>query len=129
MDDPVARRHLAILQLTDQLPHDQVYEMVADPDTATEQAFRALDQADIPFLRGILDACDEPLTGMTGAFFAAVVTAADGDTGQARQLALEIAQHGTDIQRRAYAIRLRALAHELADAEELANLVDPDASS
>lgn len=129
MDAPVAHQHLAVLELTDHLPHDQVYEIVTDQATATERAFNSIDQADIPRLRQILYAHPGLRTGITGALFATVIIMADGDTGQASQLAQAIADHGSDIQRRAYAIRLRTLAlhnRELAPAEELAGLTDPD---
>ncbi|MEU3921238.1 hypothetical protein AB0E79_24785, partial [Streptomyces sp. NPDC029004] len=132
MDAPVAHQHLAILELTDHLPHDTVYEIVTDQDTASEYAFHAMDQADVPQLRQILYAHPGLLTGITGALFATVITMADGDTDQARQLAELIAGHATDVQRRAYAIRLRTLAQhtrDLAPAEELANLIDPDDNS
>ncbi|MFF0061389.1 hypothetical protein ACFYRC_07545, partial [Streptomyces sp. NPDC005279] len=132
VDAPVAHQHLAILQLTEHLPHDRVYEIVTDQATATERAFHAIDQADIPRLRQILYAHRGLLTGITGVLFATVITMADGDTGQARQLAQAIAEHGSDIQRRAYAIRLRTLAQhnrDLAPAEELATLIDPDGNS
>ncbi|MEV7506423.1 hypothetical protein AB0O57_00520, partial [Streptomyces sp. NPDC091201] len=132
IDDPVAHQHLAILQLTDHLPHDTVYEIVTDQDTASEYAFQAMDRADVPQLRQILNALTRPLAGLSAALFAAVVAIADGHTDQARQLAELISQHGTDTQRRAYAIRLRTLGQhdrELAPAEELANLIDPDGNS
>ncbi|MET7975346.1 tetratricopeptide repeat protein [Streptomyces mirabilis] len=129
---PVARRHLAILQLSDALPLEQVYEIVTDRDAATEHAFYAIDHADVPHLRRILHASPGLLTGLTGALFAAVTAMADGNPDQARQLAQDIAEHGTGIQRRACAIRLRALAEHdrgLTLAEELANLIDPDDNS
>ncbi|MFJ5899798.1 tetratricopeptide repeat protein, partial [Streptomyces sp. NPDC093064] len=128
-DAPLARLHLAILQLTDDLPHNQVYEIVTDRNVATEQAFTAIDQAAVPLLRHILYAHPDLLTDITGAFFATVITAANGDTYQARQLAQTIAEHGTDTQRHAYAIRLRTLAQlgpELSDANEIADLIHPD---
>ncbi|MFE6825674.1 hypothetical protein [Streptomyces sp. NPDC057690] len=50
-DGPIARQHSAILGLTAELPHDQVYEIVTTVDTAAEHAFTAIDQADIPRLR------------------------------------------------------------------------------
>ncbi|MEU0966497.1 tetratricopeptide repeat protein [Streptomyces sp. NPDC005917] len=131
-DAPEARRHLAILQLAEQVPLDEVYEIVTDKESSTEQAFHAMDQGDIPRLRSILYAHERPLTGITGALFATVISTADGHSGQARRLAKLIAQHGTPIQRRAYAIRLRTLAkhdHELAFATELAALIDPDDNS
>ncbi|WP_158681043.1 tetratricopeptide repeat protein [Streptomyces viridochromogenes] len=131
-DDPEARRHLAILQLAETLSHDQAYEIVTDPDVATERAFTAVDQADIPLLYRVLAAGQDLLTGITGAFFATVAAVASGDTDQARRLAQAIAEHGTDTQRRAYAIRLRTLARlapELAEAGELADTIHPDEPS
>ncbi|WP_441246600.1 hypothetical protein [Kitasatospora sp. McL0602] len=128
LDAPAARQHLALLQLADHLALDEVYAIAADPATATDHAFDAIDQADIPRLRQVLDARPDLLTGVVGAFLASVVTIADGDTEQARELAQTIAEHGTDIQRRAYAIRLRRLARlapEAAGATELADLIHP----
>ncbi|MFF8596970.1 hypothetical protein ACF061_37255 [Streptomyces sp. NPDC015220] len=126
---PPARLHLAILQLTDDLPPHQVYEIVTERDVAAEQAFTAIDQAALPRLRHILHAHPDLLTDTTGAFFATVIAAADGDTDQARRLAQAIAEHGTDTQRHAYAIRLRTLARlapGFSDGSELADLVHPD---
>ncbi|WP_405908788.1 tetratricopeptide repeat protein [Streptomyces sp. NBC_00828] len=131
-DAPVTRQHLAILQLADQLPHDQVYEIVTDPDTATEYAFRSIDEVDIPRLRQILYAHASQMAGAPVALFATVISLADGDADQARQLAEQIAQHAADAQRRAYAIHLRTLAQhnsELAPAEALANLIEPNSDS
>ncbi|MFF9772373.1 hypothetical protein ACF1HJ_01615 [Streptomyces sp. NPDC013978] len=131
-DAPEARQHLAILQLTEGFSSDQVYEIVTDTDVATEHAFAAVDQAAVPLMRRVLDAHPDLLTGITGAFFATVSAVAAGDTDQARQLAQAIAEHGTDTQRRAYAIRLRALAGlpaALAGAGELADLIHPDKHS
>ncbi|QYX80150.1 tetratricopeptide repeat protein [Streptomyces akebiae] len=131
-DAPEARQHLAILQLTEGLSSDQVYEIVTDPDVATEHAFAAVDQADVPLMRRVVTAHPGLLTGITGAFFATVSAVAGGAADQARQLAQVIAEHGTDTQRRAYAIRLRALAGlpaALAGAGELADLIHPDKHS
>ncbi|WP_055615008.1 hypothetical protein [Streptomyces phaeochromogenes] len=130
--DPIARQHAAILELTAELPHDQVYEIVTNLDTATEHAFHAIDQADITFLRRILDAHTNPMTNAPGALFATVISLANNHTAEAGQLAKLIAQHATHVQRRAYAIHLRTLAQhnsELAPAEELADLIDPDNNS
>lgn len=129
IDGPAARLHLAVLRLADHFTPDEVHEIVTDGDTATEHAFQAVDRADIGLLRLVLDARPTPLTGVTGAFFASVLAAADGDADRARQLAEAIAEDGTDIQRRAYAIRLRALAHLTPDPDgtaELTGLVHPD---
>ncbi|MEE1766673.1 tetratricopeptide repeat protein, partial [Streptomyces sp. SP18BB07] len=131
-DAPEARQHLAILQLTGGLSSDQVYEIVTDPDVATEHAFAAVDQADVLLMRRVVTAHPALLTGITGAFFATVSAAANGATDQARQLAQAIAERGTDTQRRAYAIRLRALAGlpaALAGAGELADVIHPDKHS
>ncbi|MET9758252.1 hypothetical protein ABZ016_04230 [Streptomyces sp. NPDC006372] len=128
-DEPEARQHLVILQLAETLSHDQVYEIVTDLDAATEHAFTAVDQADVPLLHRVLAAHEDLLAGITGAFFATVAAVASGDTDQARRLAQAIAEHGTDTQCRAYAIRLRrlvALAPDLAEAGELADLIHPD---
>ncbi|WP_395570625.1 hypothetical protein [Streptomyces sp. BK79] len=130
VDAPEARRHLAILQLAeDGIPHDQVYEIVTDVDIAAEHAFAAVDNADVPLMRRILAARPDLLTHITGAFFAIVSAAADGDTDQACHHARALAEHGTDTQRRAYAIRLRNLAGHspaLTGAGELADLIHPD---
>ncbi|MDX3732857.1 hypothetical protein [Streptomyces caniscabiei] len=131
-DAPEAHQHLAILQLTEGLSADQVYEIVTDPDVATEASFAAVDQADVSLMRRVVTAHPALLTGITGAFFATVSAVAGGATDQARQLAQAIAEHGTDTQRRAYAIRLRALAGlpaALAGAGELADLIHPDKHS
>ncbi|WP_432162505.1 hypothetical protein [Streptomyces tendae] len=130
-DTQGARQHLAILQLTEALSSDRIYEIVTDPDIATEHAFAALDVADVPLMRRILAACPALLTGITGitgAFFATVAATADGDTEVADRLSRAIAEQGTDTQRHAYAIRLRALAgppSALAGAGELADLIHP----
>ncbi|GGY17210.1 tetratricopeptide repeat protein [Streptomyces djakartensis] len=127
-DDPEARRHLALLQLAATLSHDQAYEILRDPDVATDSAFTAVDQADIPLLHRVLAARPDLVTGVTGAFFATVSVLAVGDTERARKLAAVIAEHGNDTQRRAYAIRLRTLARldpGLAGAGELADLIHP----
>ncbi|MFJ8711745.1 hypothetical protein ACIRD9_00795 [Streptomyces violaceus] len=127
-----ASQHLAILQLTESLSLDQIYEIVTDLDVATEHAFTAVDQADVPLLHRVLAARHDLLAGITGAFFATVSAVAGGDTDQARQLAAAIAEHGTDTQRRAYAIRLRTLARlapALAEAGELADVIHPDKHS
>ncbi|GAA1387814.1 tetratricopeptide repeat protein [Catellatospora chokoriensis] len=128
-DAPSARLHLAILQLTETLTYDEIYEIVTDRDVAIDQAFTAVDQADVPFMHRVLDARPDVLTGITGAFFATVSAAAHSDSDQARQHAEAIAEHGTDIQRRAYAIRLRTLARlapTLSNLGELAELIQPD---
>ncbi|MFD5238120.1 hypothetical protein ACFWJ2_08175, partial [Streptomyces tendae] len=130
-DTQGARQHLAILQLTEALSSDRIYEIVTDPDIATEHAFAALDVADVPLMRRILAACPAlvtGITGITGAFFATVAATADGDTEVADRLSRAIAEHGTDTQRHAYAIRLRALAgppSALTGAGELADLIHP----
>jgi hypothetical protein len=134
LDFPDARRHVAILHLAGRLPSDQVYAIVTDHDALTDHAFCAVESADIPLLRHILAAHARPLTGVTGAFLALVTSAAgNGDKTQARQLAEAIAQYsGSEIQRQAYAIRLRALARrapELAYAAELADLIHRDEST
>ncbi|MEV4333454.1 hypothetical protein AB0K02_23420 [Streptomyces sp. NPDC049597] len=129
---PSARLHLAVLQLTETLTYDEIYEIVTDRDVAIEQAFTAVDQADVPFMHRVLDARPDVLTGITGAFFATVSAAAHSDSDQARQHAEAIAEHGTDIQRRAYAIRLRTLARlapALSNLGELAELIQPDEHS
>ncbi|MGA5897916.1 hypothetical protein [Streptomyces venetus] len=131
-DEPEVRWHLAILQLAATLSPDQAYEIVTDPDVATEHAFTAVDQADIPLLHRVVAARQDLLDGITGAFFATVAAVAGGGTDQARRLAQAIAEHGTDTQRRAYAIRLRTLARvapELAEASELADTIHPDEPS
>ncbi|MCX4750402.1 tetratricopeptide repeat protein [Kitasatospora sp. NBC_01287] len=128
-DTPVGRQHLAILQLAAQLPHDQVFEIVTDLDTATEYGFRAVQLGDVPLLCAVADACPQLVENIAGVLFAAVIATAAGNTDQACQFALIIAEHGTDIQRQAYAIRLRALAElapDLAGASDLADLIHRD---
>ncbi|WP_043684278.1 ATP-binding protein [Streptomyces xylophagus] len=129
-DTLIARRHLAILQLAIQMSHDQIFEIVTDQEAASKNAFDAIEEANIPRLRLILQAHANPFIGINGALFFAIIATADNQTDQARNLAQVIASNGTEIQRRAHAIRLRTLAQNatgLNGAEELANLIDPDA--
>ncbi|MET7288991.1 hypothetical protein [Streptomyces sp. NPDC005573] len=131
-DGSEARQHLAILQLAEILAHDQVYEIVTDRNAASDHAFIAVEQADISLLRCVLDARPDLLDDIAGAFFAAVSAVANSDTHQARRLAQVVAEHGTDNQRHAYAIRLRTLAQlapSLAEARQLADLIHPDQHS
>ncbi|GAA4295205.1 hypothetical protein GCM10023086_08030 [Streptomyces venetus] len=131
-DEPQAGQHLAILQLTDSLSTDQVYEIVTDPDIAAEHAFTAVDKADLPLLHRVLAIRQDLLTGITGAFFLTVTSVSSGAIDRARRLAQAIAEEGTDTQHRAYAIRLRrlaGLAPALAAAGDLADLIHPEPPS
>ncbi|MGV9316091.1 hypothetical protein ACWDR0_28470 [Streptomyces sp. NPDC003691] len=123
-ESPATRQHLAVLRLGETLSHDDVFEIVTDQGTAAEHAFAALDRGDFERLELILAARPKLLTDATGAFLAAVAALARGRTDEARELAGTVAGHGTDMQRRAYAIRLRGLV--LAGAADLAEVIRPD---
>ncbi|GHE65585.1 hypothetical protein GCM10017771_89240 [Streptomyces capitiformicae] len=128
----VADQHLAILELSEVMPTDEVYAIVVDQGTAVEQAYQAIERADIQALRRILAAHDGPVSGAPAALFEAVNHLADGDTEAARRLAVLLARNGAFNQRTAYAILLRALASHDPDflfAEELADIVASDGTA
>ena len=132
-DEAIVRQHLAILDLTDTLPQDKVYQIVTDTEAATERALDLVESGNLDQLALTLDAAPGTLTqGLTGAFLQAVIALANRNYDVARQIAALIAEHGTLSQREAFAIRLRAfadrrLAGHHAPVDDLVAVLNPDA--
>jgi hypothetical protein len=120
---PEVRRHLrnfggeagtaraAVLDLADRWPLDDVRDIVADPDTAAQKALDAMETGALDVLDAIIAACPAVLsiTG-TGRLLLAVWRLNTGNRDDALILAAQAVAECTDIQRRAYQIRLRKLA-------------------
>ncbi|MBT8227543.1 MAG: tetratricopeptide repeat protein, partial [Dactylosporangium sp.] len=127
-DDPTARQHAAIIRLlVTGVPRDDVYDIVLDPNDATEALGTALGTANPQRTRLVLAAAPQLLADpVTAAFAAMTLAALDGQPDQARETAGFLAEHLTDTGRLADgAQRLRQTAqrapehalvlHDLAD--------------
>ena len=128
-DDAACRQHLAILYLADNMPVDEVYQIVTDTTVATEHALDLIETADLNQLPLILAATPEAAEGITGAFIRTVIALATENYEAARRLAEAIAEHGNANQREAFAIRLRAFAsHQSnpAPALDIAEIIVPE---
>ena len=80
-EDAVFRRHLAILYLSDSLPLEAVYQIVADTTVATEHALDLVESGDLAQLTLTLAAAPEIASkGTTGAFTQTVLALASGNT-------------------------------------------------
>lgn len=115
-EDATSRQHLAILELTDGLPPDEVYQIVTDAPAATEHALDAVETGDTGQLNRILAAAPGILgIGASGVFLQAVLALASAEPGIASEYATMIATHGNPGQREALAIRLREFARHQPD--------------
>jgi hypothetical protein len=110
-----------------------VYRLVTDPSAAEEAALDAVEAGDLPLLSRILIAAptlhDRPASWNLAA---AVLLLAQDQPDQARDLATQVAENANTLQRRAHAIRLRALrTHqpELPGLDEIITLIDPEAAA
>jgi hypothetical protein len=130
-EDATSRQHLAILELADGRPLDEVYQIVTDPAAATEHALDAVETGDTGLLNRILAAAPGILgTGASGVFLQAVLALASAEPGVAGEYATMIATHGNPGQREALAIRLREFARHQADpapALGIAGIIAPEA--
>ena len=128
-ENAACRQHLAILALADDMPLDEVYQIITDTTVATEHALDLIESADLDQLALILAATPEAAEGVTGAFIQTVIALATGNHDAARQLAELIAEHGKPSQREAFAIRLRAFASRQPDPSpvlDIADLIGPE---
>jgi hypothetical protein len=128
-DEKACRQHLAILYLADNMPVDEVYQVVTDTTVATEHALDLIESADLNQLALILAAAPKAAGDITGAFIQTAIALATGNHDAARQLAELIAEHGNPSQREAFAIRLRAFASHQpnpAPALDVADLIAPE---
>ena len=112
------RQFLGILELTDWLDLPEIYDGVADPDTAEDLAMDLLNQGRVEALPALLAAGPELTERAFTAPFLAAVAALCGNAVEdsARALAehfTRAAQEGTLLQQASGAARLRALARKL----------------
>ena len=130
-DDDTARQHLAILDLTGVMPAEQVYAIVTDPATAEDAALDAIEHADLTRLVAIATAAPHALQARPstwGLLHAVFLIAAD-QPDSAYDIAHQLAEQASPLQRRAHAIRLRALrTHhpDLPGLNELIDILNPD---
>jgi anaphase-promoting complex subunit 5 len=131
-EDETSRQHLAVLELADRLPLDEVYQVVTDAPTATERALDAVEAGDTGQLNRILAAAPGILrTGASGVFLQAVLALTSAEPSIAGEYATMIATHGNPGQREALAIRLREFARHQPDpapALAIADVIAPEAS-
>jgi hypothetical protein len=133
-DDDTARQHLAILDLTSVMPAERVYSLVTDAGAAEEAAFEAIEDGDLPRLAAIGTAATSLTTRPStwGLLYAVLLIAAD-QPEPAHDLARQLAEQSSPLQRRAHAIRLRALRNhhpDLPGLDKLIAIIDPgDAAS
>jgi tetratricopeptide (TPR) repeat protein len=128
-DDDACQQHLGILYLADNMPVEDVYQIVTDTTVATEHALDLIESADLNRLALILAAAPKAAEGITGAFIQTVIALATGNHDAAHQLAELIAEHGNPSQREAFAIRLRAFASHQPNpspALDVADLIAPE---
>jgi hypothetical protein len=129
-EEETSGQHLAILYLTDTLPLEQVYQIVTNPAIADEHALDLVESGDLDQLGLTLAAAPSIATeGITGIFLQTVVALANQDDDTARQFAALIVEHANLNQRKAFAIRLRALARHLPDqspALVVASIIAPE---
>ncbi|MGW6916349.1 P-loop NTPase [Kitasatospora sp. NPDC054939] len=111
-DDPAARRHLAIVELTSHLDLPDVYDALSDTDTAVDAAMDLIDRGNTVALAPLLRAAPA-LTRMpfTGPYLAAAIAVCRADDEPSPELLFADAyRESTPVQRTAGAARLRALA-------------------
>lgn len=129
-NDETCRQHLAILDLTDIMPLQEVYQIVTDTAIASERALDLVETGDLDQFALTLAATPSTvIEGITGAFLQTVIALVNQDHDAARQLAALIAEHGNPSQREAFAIRLRPLASHLPDQApvlDIADIIMPD---
>ncbi|MGH3937794.1 MAG: hypothetical protein ACRDTG_04040 [Pseudonocardiaceae bacterium] len=124
IDHNLARRHLGILVLAGVLPVEQVYAVVKDTAVAEEAVFAAIEAGNLPVLSAILAAAPELQTRPNAWGLAvSVLLLAQEEPDQAHQLGRQVAEQATAIQRRAHAIRLRALRSQHPDLPGLDDLI------
>ncbi|MGH3811806.1 MAG: lipase/acyltransferase domain-containing protein [Pseudonocardiaceae bacterium] len=128
IDDDDARQHLAILDLTGVMPAQQVYTIVTDSDAAEDAALHAIERADFALLAAVATAAGPTLESRPatwGLVWAVLLLAAD-QPDSAHDLAHQLAEQASPLQRRAHTIRLHALrAHHpgLAGLDELIEII------
>ncbi len=131
VDDDTARQHLAILDLTDVMPAERVYSMLTDAAAAEDAAFEAIEQADLTRLATIATAAITALRtrSSTWALLCAVLLLAADQPEPACEIAHQLAEQASPLQRRAHTIRLRALRnhhHDLPGLDELIAIINPE---
>jgi hypothetical protein len=130
-DNDTVRQHLAILDLTGVMPAEQVYAIVTDPGPAEEAVFHAIEHADLTLLATVAAAAPSALqTRPTtwGLLWAVLLLAAE-QPDSAYDVAHQLAEQASPLQRRAHTIRLRALrSHHpgLPGLDELVEIIDPE---
>ncbi|MGH3935294.1 MAG: hypothetical protein ACRDS1_10020 [Pseudonocardiaceae bacterium] len=111
VDDDTARQHLAILDLTGVMSAEQVYSLVTEADAAEDAALSAIEQGDLSLLETIATAATTALhtRPSTWGLLCAVLLIAADQPDPAHDLAHQLAEQASPLQRRAHTIRLRAL--------------------
>lgn len=132
-DDDTARRHLAILDLADWTPVERVYSLVTDAAAAEDATFEALEQGDLTKLASIATAATTLHTRPStwGLVYAILLIAAD-QPDPAYDLAHQLTEQSSALQRRAHAIRLRALRNhhpDLPGLDKLIAIINPDSAA
>jgi len=132
-DDDDAHQHLAILNLTGGLPDEHVYRLVTDPTVAEEAALDAIETGDLPLLSSVLTAAPELQTRpVAWGLSVAVILLAQNETDDAHDLARQVADQASPLQRRAHTIRLRALRDhhpDLPGLDYVIEIIDPEAAA
>jgi hypothetical protein len=126
-----AGQHQAILDLLAVgIPAERVEAIVSDPDAAENAVFDAIERSDLTTLVATLDAApqlqERPITHAVALI---VRRLAADDRDGARDLARDVAEHATTVQRRAHAIRLSALRaqrRDLTGLDEVIAIIRPE---
>ena len=134
IDDDTARQHLAILDLTGVMPPEQVYSLVTDPAAAEDAALDALEHADLVRLAAIATATTSALHTRPSAWglVRAVLLIATDQSDLAYDIAHQLAEQASPLQRRAHTIRLRALRTHHPDLpclDQLIEIINPDSAA
>ncbi|MEU1480958.1 tetratricopeptide repeat protein, partial [Streptomyces sp. NPDC005760] len=118
-DDPAARQHLGILQLTDHLPAPDIYDAITDPTTAVDTAMEFIEQgrpdALLPLFLASPTLTQMPFVSPYLLSVYTVFSAPDTDSPSPADLIREAAAQGSEVQRGAGAARLRRLAQRRPD--------------
>jgi hypothetical protein len=130
IDDDTARQHLAILDLTDTLPIEQIYTLVTDAAAAEEAALDAIEHANLALLATVATAATYTLRThpSTWGLVCAVLLLATDQPDPAHEIAHQLAEQTSSLQRRAHTIRLRALGKHpphLPGLDTLIAIIDP----
>ncbi|MGH3811997.1 MAG: hypothetical protein ACRDUV_06010, partial [Pseudonocardiaceae bacterium] len=133
VDDDTARQHLAILDLTGVMPAEQVYSLVTDASAAEDAALDAIERADFTRLATLATAATRALRARssTWGILCAVLLIAADQPDPAYEIAHQLAEQASLLQRRAHTIRLRALRNHhpgLLGLDELIAIINPDSA-